>query len=184
MFLSTGSLGSHNIVAGYDNFTGKEVLNNYQSGSNYVVGSTAAIQKNGDLFPVFDSSSYIIYFPITQQSAGSDVRTHAVFLNDQWRLTDRVSFNLGVRWDKNAAKDAGGVTRADDSTFSPRLGATWDVTGQRQPARRRELREVRRRDPGDAGQLGDAGRHAPHPLLVLRRARARRRSTRTRTGRS
>jgi outer membrane receptor protein involved in Fe transport len=129
-FLSTPGLGSHNIVAGYDNFTGKELLNNYQSGSNYVVGSTAAIQKNGDLFPVFDSSSYIIYFPITQQSSGSDVRTHAVFLNDQWRLTDRVSLNLGVRWDKNAAKDGGGVTRANDSTWSPRLGATWDVTGK------------------------------------------------------
>ncbi len=129
-FLSTGALGSHNIVAGYDNFTGKELLNNYQSGSNYVVGSTAAIQQNGDLFPVFDSSSYILYFPITQQSAGSDVRTHAVFLNDQWRLTDRVSLSLGVRWDKNAAKDGGGVTRASDSSFSPRLGATWDVTGR------------------------------------------------------
>jgi hypothetical protein len=128
-FLSTGGVGSHNIVAGYDNFTGKELLNNYQSGSNYVVGSTAAIQKNGDLFPVFDPASYIVYFPITQQSSGSDVRTHAVFLNDQWRLNDRFSFNLGVRWDKNAAKDAGGVTRADDSAFSPRLGASWDVTG-------------------------------------------------------
>ncbi len=129
-FLSTGALGSHNIVAGYDNFAGKELLNNYQSGSNYVVGSTAAIPRNGDLFPVFDSSSYIIYFPITEQSTGSDVRTHAVFLNDQWRLTDRVSLNLGVRWDKNSAKDGGGVTRASDSSLSPRLGATWDVTGR------------------------------------------------------
>lgn len=128
-FLSTPGLGSHNIVAGYDNFAGKELLNNYQSGSNYVVGSTSVIRRNGDLFPVFDSSSYIVYFPITQQSSGSDVRTHGVFLNDQWRLGDRISFNLGVRWDKNAAKDGAGVTRADDSTFSPRLGATWDVTG-------------------------------------------------------
>jgi hypothetical protein len=129
-FLSTPGFGSHNIVAGYDNFAGKEVLNNYQSGSNYVVGSTRAISKNGDLYPVFDSSSYILYFPITEQSSGSDVRTLAVFLNDQWRLTDRVSFNLGVRWDKNAAQDGGGVTRANDSTFSPRLGVTWDVTGK------------------------------------------------------
>lgn len=128
-FLSTPGFGSHNIVAGYDNFAGKEVLNNFQSGSNYVVGSTAAIQKNGDLFPVFDSSSYIIFFPIAQQSTGSDVRTHGVFLNDQWRLGDRLSFNLGVRWDKNAAKDGGGVERANDSTFSPRVGVTWDVAG-------------------------------------------------------
>ena len=32
------------------------------------------IQKNGDLYPVFDSSSYIVYFPITQQTPGSDVQ--------------------------------------------------------------------------------------------------------------
>ena len=128
-FLSTPGFGSHNVVLGYENFAGKEVLNNFQSGSNYVVGSTSAISRNGDLFPVFDSSSYIIYFPITKQSSGSDVRTHGVFLNDQWRLGDRFSFNLGVRWDKNAAKDGDGTTRANDSTFSPRLGVTWDVTG-------------------------------------------------------
>jgi outer membrane receptor protein involved in Fe transport len=128
--LSTPGLGSHNIVGGFDDFAGKEVLNNYQSGSNYVVGSTAAIQKSGDLFPVFDSSSYILYFPITQQSSGSDVRTYAGFVNDQWRMSDRVSLNIGVRWDKNQAKDGGGVTRASDSAWSPRLGVTWDVTGR------------------------------------------------------
>ena len=38
-FLSSQGFGSHNVVLGYDNFAGKEVLNNYQSGSNYVVGS-------------------------------------------------------------------------------------------------------------------------------------------------
>ncbi len=128
-FLSAPGLGSHNVVFGYDNFAGKEVLNNYQSGSNYVVGSTAAISRNGDLFPVFDSASYLIYFPITQQSTGSDVRTHSVFLNDSWRLNDHLSFNLGLRWDKNAAKDGGGVTRASDSALSPRLGAIWDTRG-------------------------------------------------------
>ena len=34
-FLSTEKLGSHNIVVGYDNFSGTRKANNYQSGSNY-----------------------------------------------------------------------------------------------------------------------------------------------------
>ena len=34
-FLSTKGLGSHNIVLGYEDFTGKRKSNNYQSGSNY-----------------------------------------------------------------------------------------------------------------------------------------------------
>ena len=35
-----GSLGSHNIVLGYDNFSGQRKANNYQSGSNYRLFTT------------------------------------------------------------------------------------------------------------------------------------------------
>jgi hypothetical protein len=40
-----------------------------------------------------------------------------------------MSDSTGHRWDKNDAKDQGGVTRANDSAFSPRLAAAWDVRG-------------------------------------------------------
>src|SRR5262249_48255068 len=56
--------------------------------------------------------------------------THSIFVNDSWRLNDRLSFNLGVRWDKNHAKDSNGFVRADDSAFSPRLAVAYDVTGK------------------------------------------------------
>ena len=128
-FLSTDKLGSHNIVVGYDNFTGQHKSNNYQSGSNYRLFTTSTILQNGDVFPVLDSHSYVYYTPITNLSKGSDALTHSVFLNDSWRLSDRISVNLGVRWDKDDAKDSRGVVTADDSAFSPRLGAAWDVTG-------------------------------------------------------
>ncbi len=36
-FLSTKSLGSHNIVLGYDDFGGQRKSNNYQSGSNFTL---------------------------------------------------------------------------------------------------------------------------------------------------
>ena len=77
-----------------------------------------------------DANSYIYYTPITNLSKGTDALTHSVFLNDSWRVTDRLSVNLGVRWDKNHAKDSNGVVRADDSAFSPRLAASFDVTGK------------------------------------------------------
>ncbi len=129
-FLSTGSLGSHNIVFGYDNYAGTRKANNYQSGSNYRLFASSTIIQGTDLFPVVDNRSYIYYTPISTLSQGSDALTHSVFVNDAWRVNDRLSVNLGVRWDKNAAKDSRGVTTADDSAFSPRLAASYDVTGK------------------------------------------------------
>lgn len=129
-FLSTAGLGSHNIVVGYDNFSGQRKANNYQSGSNYRLFTTSTILQGGDIFPVIGPTSYIYYTPIDALSKGSDTLTHSVFLNDQWRLSNRLSFNLGVRYDKNSAADSRGVVTADDSAFSPRLAAAFDVTGK------------------------------------------------------
>ncbi len=128
-FLSTKSLGSHNIVLGYDDFNGKRKSNNYQSGSNLIFDGSGAIFQNGDIFPIVDADSYIEYWPIPQLSQGSEVRTYSVFLNDSWRLNNHLSFNLGVRWDKNNAKDSSGAVTADDSAFSPRLGLSYDIKG-------------------------------------------------------
>jgi len=128
-FLSTGSLGSHTVVAGYDRFSGQVRSNNYQSGSDYRVFGTSAIIQGTDIFPVFDSSTYFGYTPVGLLSQGSDLVTHSAFLNDSWRLLDRLSLNLGVRWDKNRSVDSRGVVSADDSNVSPRLAATYDVTG-------------------------------------------------------
>ncbi len=129
-FLSTGSLGSHNLVLGYDHFSGSRKANNYQSGSNYRLFTTGIIVQNGDIFPVIDNRTYIYYTPIETLSKGSDVLTHSVFLNDAWRVNDRLSLNLGVRYDKNDAADSRGIVTAKDHAFSPRLAAQFDVTGK------------------------------------------------------
>ena len=129
-FLSTPNLGSHNIVAGYDNFGGQRLSNNYQSGSNFVVYTQSpSVVQGANVYPVINSGTEMDYWPVLQTSKGSDLRTQSVFLNDTWRLSDRVSFNVGVRYDKNDATDAAGNVTSKDSTFSPRLAATYDVKG-------------------------------------------------------
>lgn len=131
-FLSTPSIGSHNIVVGFDDFAGSRLSNNWQSGSSYFINGTNAIFRNNDIFPVIDSSSYLGFYPIPNQAQPSDVRTYSVFLNDQWKLNNKLSFNLGVRWDKNHSKDSRGFVTADDSDLSPRLAATFDPSGSGQ----------------------------------------------------
>ncbi|MBA2303289.1 MAG: TonB-dependent receptor [Acidobacteria bacterium] len=131
-FLSTQGWGSHNVAFGYDTFNDVRAADNHQSGSDYRILGTTAILGETDVFPVFDNdgrSTLIQWNPIYQNTQGTNFRTHSVFLNDVWRLTGRITMNLGVRLDKNQGKDAAGQLVAKDQKFSPRLGLTWDPTG-------------------------------------------------------
>ncbi|MFN7990328.1 MAG: TonB-dependent receptor [Thermoanaerobaculia bacterium] len=128
-FLSTKDLGSHNVVFGYDNFVSGDLNNNWQSGSGWVLYPTSVQSVGGNLYPVIDDSSYFEYYPIPQMAQKSKLRTQSLFVNDTWKLNGNWSFNLGLRYDKNNAKDQGGATTANDSAWSPRLSASWDVRG-------------------------------------------------------
>ncbi len=136
-FLSTPQFGSHNFVFGYDNFNDIRQANNHQSGSDYRILSAGAILSgNGatenDLVPIFlgDGTTTIQWNPITQESEGTNFRTHSLFLNDTWRLGSRLTANAGVRYDKNHGTDQSGNVVAKDSGWSPRLGLIWDPTGK------------------------------------------------------
>jgi outer membrane receptor for ferrienterochelin and colicin len=131
-FASTDKMGSHSLVAGFDNFKESRKVDNYQSGSGYRVYATKtyiADTPDRTIYPVIDGSSYIQYTPLVAPSVGSDIRTYSLFANDQWRYNGRLTFNIGFRFDKNNSKDQGGVPVLKDSQWSPRLGVSWDIKG-------------------------------------------------------
>ncbi len=129
--LSTRGTGSHTVHFGFDTFNDKRFANNHQSGSDYRILGTTSIIRGSDIYPRWlPGSTTIQYNPIALGSQGTNFRTNALFVNDNWRWTDRVTVNLGLRWDQNRGKDSAGRTVADDSAFSPRLGVVWDPTGQ------------------------------------------------------
>ena len=130
-FLSTEKLGSHNFVAGYDNFGGQRLSNNHQSGSDYRIYGTGAVLDGATIYPKFDvgTSTYFYYQPILQDSTGSDVRTQSGFINDTWRFNNKISFNVGLRYDVNHAQDALSNVTSTDSAWSPRIAGTYDVKG-------------------------------------------------------
>lgn len=131
-FLSTGSAGSHNLVAGFDLFDDKRFSNNHQSGSDFRIFTTGAILgSNGTVFPVInnDRTTFIRWTPIFASSEGNRFRTYSGFLNDAWTLDQHWRFNLGVRYDKNSGADSLGNTVVKDSAISPRLAATFDPKG-------------------------------------------------------
>jgi len=130
-FLSTQRLGSHNFVAGFDNFKEWRKNDNWQSGSQYNISATSTIIDGPTIYPVFrnDNTTFINWLPILQQSVGNDIRTYSAYVNDAWRYSSRISLNLGARFDLNRSKDQSGTAVVKDSQWSPRLGLTWDPKG-------------------------------------------------------
>src|SRR3989441_2509500 len=130
-FLSTSKTGSHNIVAGFDNFKEWRKNDNWQSGSQYNIAATKTIIDGATIYPVFqnDNTTFINYLPILPQSVGNDIPTYSTYANDAWRLSNHLSFNIGARFDLNRSKDQSGTSVVRDSQWSPRLGVTWDIQG-------------------------------------------------------
>jgi hypothetical protein len=126
-FLSSKTSGSHHLVFGYDRYNDKILANTHANGSDYRILGTTSIIQGTTVYPQFlPTSTTISWSPINVLSKGSNLRTHSLFLTDDWRLNRNLSLNLGVRWDRNQGEDGGGQNVSDRSSFSPRLSAVWD----------------------------------------------------------
>jgi len=132
-FLGTKSLGSHSIVAGYENWAEQRVANNFQSGSDFFVNlynfSPLDTMVNGRTRPTIEAGDAIAWWPILEFTQGSDWQTDSFYVNDKWDLSNHLSFNLGLRYDRNEGRDSSGNLIADDAELSPRLGAIYDLRG-------------------------------------------------------
>src|SRR4029079_10943522 len=106
-FVPTGGAGSHNVTFGVDSFNDQRFANNHQSGSDYRIYNTGTIIRGaGDSAVVYtvslgDRSTCIRYNRSPVLSQGSNFRTFSAFVNDSWRVNDRLTANLGLRWAKN-----------------------------------------------------------------------------------
>lgn len=130
-----GVAGSHDLVAGIDRFREQRFLEDHQSGSDFAVFVTRAQYKDGVIYPVVTPTNqngggtFIRWMPILVAARENDLRTDSVFLNDRWTPSSRWSISAGVRYDRNDAVDADGVTTADDDRISPRLSVQFDPSG-------------------------------------------------------
>jgi hypothetical protein len=130
-FLSRRGLGSHSMSFGYDGYNDHRVANNHQSGSDYRITGTNAIVQGSNIYAQFlaDGATLIQWNPIFSPSGGTNFRTHSLFYSDSWRVSNRVTANLGVRQDRNHGTDSSGTLVADNASWAPRLGVIVDPTG-------------------------------------------------------
>ncbi|MFA6955152.1 MAG: TonB-dependent receptor [Thermoanaerobaculia bacterium] len=131
-YLATAAAGTHNLVAGYENFAESRLANNYQSTSNfdiYTYSTAPEFEDDGTFRPIINYGDVLRYVPVQLLSKGSDFVTDSIFVNDKWDFGSKWSFNIGARYDKNDGKDSAGAQISDDSNISPRIGVIYDING-------------------------------------------------------
>lgn len=135
-FLSSETVGSHDIKVGIDRFTVTRTGGNSQSATNYVFGSdikangsTPVFDAQGRLIPLFLQGISTLYLYLPERGAKLDITTDSLFVNDRWALNKNWSFNLGVRYERTTSKATGGINALDTDGIVPRLGASYDVRG-------------------------------------------------------
>jgi outer membrane receptor protein involved in Fe transport len=112
--------GEHQLKAGFQYAKREETFGDF---------GTANGQFNFDTdrpFNASDLSTYPTFFTVRVKGGLDapipDNETLGVFLQDDWRLNDRLTLNLGLRYDKEDI--------TDDDNYAPRLGFAWDPFGR------------------------------------------------------
>jgi hypothetical protein len=166
-FLSTPRFGSNELRVGVEDFNEVRRVNNYQNGSDYRISVPNTIIRGNQIFPRMPGGSTgtltrISWLPIFVLSQGSDFTTRSAYVNDHWTLNNHWTFNLGVRYDKNDAISGAHTFRiSDDSAFSPRLAAHYDISGNgRLIVNASYGQYVGRLSEGAANDADPAGRNA------------------------
>ena len=163
-FLSAA--GTHDLVFGVDVFNDIRKADNWQSASGYLLGTVTPqdYSENGNPYLVMDPGSYIIWGAVPTPSGGNSFETRSAYVNDTWRINDKLTVNLGLRYDQNEGTDQGGARTIDDSRVSPRLSASYDVKGDGSLV---VTGGLSRYTMSIANSIGDVGSAAGNPVYNL-----------------
>jgi len=129
--------GRHDFKGGWEWYRSSRTGGNSQSATSYVFVSDFVADAAGN--PVFDANNRIIptFVPgdtqvqhwIATRGAQLNTDNNSFFLQDHWVANPKLSFDLGVRFEKVKSNSTGGIIGVDTSSVVPRLAASFDPKG-------------------------------------------------------
>jgi hypothetical protein len=126
-------LGSHTLRGGVDHqkFTSVEAGNSTFSGGyyyRYYISDTGTV--NGVPNAIAPGSEYVRRRERTSTGGAFEVENKAYYLEDNWKVTNKVLLYAGLRSESFDNRNDDGVSFVKaDNLIAPRLGFSWDVLG-------------------------------------------------------
>ena len=119
-------------------------MDNFLKASHEVKGGVKYEDGSNEDFAYATGNAFLYIFPYGDATyvggglyngtrARADLRTTTVFVQDKVTVSPRLTVNLGLRYDNPRMEEANaGVELADFHTFAPRLGLSYDFSGDGQ----------------------------------------------------
>jgi hypothetical protein len=136
-FLTTARGGSHDLKGGAERYRSRLRGGNSQSSTGFVFVTDYVEDADGR--PAFDAEGRLVprFVPeeteleqwIATRGAGIDLRTTSLFVQDRWAAHARWTVDAGLRYERVRSEATGALTTIDTDTWMPRLGASYDATG-------------------------------------------------------
>jgi hypothetical protein len=92
-------------------------------------GGTPLLDSSGRLIPMFiPGTSYLDYFPAVR-GAVLNIDNNSAYAQDHWTIGDRLSADIGARYEHVKAASTGAIVSVDTNRVVPRVGVAYDVKG-------------------------------------------------------
>jgi carboxypeptidase family protein/TonB-dependent receptor-like protein len=139
-FLDTGAIGTHNLKVGGERFDNIRTGGNSQSATSFTFATDPLIDSrgniildaNGHAIPVFTPGfgflTYAVFWD-AQRGSRIQIRTDSLYINDDWKLNEHWSFNLGGRYEQTSDENTDNVQVVDVDVVTPRLAVSFDPLG-------------------------------------------------------
>ncbi|MBI5280754.1 MAG: TonB-dependent receptor [Candidatus Solibacter usitatus] len=139
LYLSSAVMfGKHNLKFGYDMARlSNDVNSNYTNGRFNIFWGDA--YTRGSITNAKGAYGYYAWEDGVRLNSAVNSKNHGFYVQDNWRLTRRLTLNVGVRFESEFLPpykaEQGGVKVANPISFNwgskvaPRLGAAYDVLG-------------------------------------------------------
>ena len=118
-------LGGHSLRAG-----GDFEHNVSKDDTSYSGGVGYQYWLNGPRFPTLPPATDLVFVAHLAQGGSFDVYSNAAYVQDSWAVSQSLTLNLGLRWERYDNRNGLGETFIETADqWAPRVGAVWDPEG-------------------------------------------------------
>lgn len=129
--------GRHELKAGYEWFRSQQQGGNSQSSTgyvfdaDYVTNATGApvLDASGRLIPIFTPGETLLENWLPVRGATLNIDNNSFYLQDHWTFSQKLTADLGLRYERVRSKATGNIVGVDTDTIVPRLALGYDING-------------------------------------------------------